>query len=312
MKEVFLLTLQQFGVLFVFIIIGYLLNRFKIIGDAKPLSSVLMWVFIPAVVFDVFYTSFTLQNIKTALPYFLAGLALLFVTIGVSYPIIMRYKDRITRNTFWYSLVVTNMSYVGFTLVKNVFPELYLFFMIFIIGFQVYIFTVGVLMLGPEGKKFSLKGLISPIMIALVLGMIFGPVCDAAEFKLPEFIEKIISSASACMSPVAMVITGFTLAKLPIKKVFSRWDVYVFTLLRLIVFPAVFGGLAYLCHLWFGLPIGVVKIIIIYSALPMGINTVVFAEANGGDGSVGAQCAFISHLSCLATLPFIFGLVAEL
>ena len=58
--------------------------------------------------------------------------------------------------------------------------------------------------------------------------------------------------------------------------------------------------------------IGVVKIIIIYTALPMGINSVVFAEANGSDGTVGAQCAFISHAACLITLPFIFALVAAL
>ncbi|MBQ9482476.1 MAG: AEC family transporter [Clostridia bacterium] len=312
MVTVLLLTLQQFAVLFFFLAIGYLLNRSRVIDDVKPLSAALMWVFIPAVVFNVFYKNFTLSNFSVAMPYAIAGLALMLVSAAVSYPIVRRYKDRITRNTYLYSLIITNMSYVGFPLVSNVFPEMYIFFMVFITAFQVYIFTVGVAMLKPEKEKVSLKGLLSPIMIALVVGMACGLIFDAASVRLPSTVENIIDSAAACMSPIAMLITGFTLAKLPLKKVFTNVGVYVFTALRLIVFPAVFGGIFYLLYLLFGLPIGIVKVAIVYLALPMGINTVVFAEANGADGTVGAQCAFISHAACVLTLPLVFALVSIL
>ncbi|MBP5307714.1 MAG: AEC family transporter [Clostridia bacterium] len=312
MVNVLLLTLQQFAVLLFFLAVGYILNRTRVIENVKPLSAALMWVFIPAVVFNVFYRNFTVSNFTVAMPYALAGLILMAVLLAVSYPIVRRFKDRITRNTYWYSLVITNMSYVGFPLVSNVFPELYIFFMVFITAFQVYIFTVGVAMLKPEREKVSLKGLFSPIMIALAVGMACGLIFDAASIKLPSTVENIIDSAAACMSPVAMLITGFTLAKLPLGKVFTNAGVYVFTALRLIVFPVVFGGIFYLLHLWFGLPIGIVKVAVIYLALPMGINTVVFAEANGADGTVGAQCAFISHAACVLTLPLIFALASIL
>lgn len=312
METVLLLTLEQFAVLFFFIIIGYLLKVFNVISDVKSLSTVLMWVFIPAVVFNVFYKNFTLTNFSVALPYALAGLVLFIILFAVSYPIVKRFKDRITRNTYWYSLVVTNMSYVGFTLVGNIFPEYELYFMMFIIAFQTYIFTLGVAMLKPQAEKVSIKGLLSPIMIALVIGMACGLLFDGLSIKMPSPIEKIVSSAAGCMSPVAMLITGFTLAKLPLSKVFTNFSVYLFTFFRLILFPAVFGSIAYLLHLWLGLDIGIVKVIIIYLALPMGVNTVVFAEASGADGTIGAQCAFISHAFCIATLPLIFALVSIL
>ncbi len=312
MGKVFLLTLSQCGVMFTFIIIGYLLNRFKIIKDSKPLSASLMWVFLPAVVFNVFYQNFTVSNISTALPYLIAGIVLLGVSLAIFHPVVKKYKDKITRNTYWYSMAITNMAYLGFPLISAVFPNLYLFFVVFTIGFHFYIFTIGTIMFAPEGEKLSWKGLLSPVMIALMLGVVCGPIFDWIDIKLPEVLESVINSAAGCMSPIAMLVTGFTLAKLPLKKVFYRLDVYVFTLLRLIAMPAVFGGIAYLCHLWFGLPIGVVQVLIIYSALPFGLNTVVFVESNGGDGTIGAQCAFISHILCLATLPFVFGLVALL
>lgn len=312
MGKVFLLTLSQCGVMFTFIVIGYLLNRFKIIKDSKPLSASLMWVFLPAVVFNVFYQNFNLTNLSTALPYLIAGIVLLVISLLIFHPIVKKYKDKITRNTYWYSMAITNMAYLGFPLISEVFPNLYLFFVVFTIGFHFYIFTVGTVMFAPDGEKLSLKGLLSPVMIALILGVLCGPLFDLADIRLPKVIENIINSAAGCMSPIAMLVTGFTLAKIPLQKVFNRFDVYVFTLLRLLAMPAIFGGIAYLCYLWFGLPIGVVQIIIIYSALPFGLNTVVFVESNGGDGTLGAQCAFISHILCLATLPFVFGLVSLL
>lgn len=312
MKEVMLLTLQQFGVLFFFIVVGYLLKVFKLVTDVKSLSTVLMWVFIPALVFNVFYKNFTLTNFSAAMPYALAGCVLLFLMLGISYPLVKKYKDRITRNTYWYSLVITNMSYVGFPLIKNVFPEMEMFFMVFIMGFQIYIFTVGAAMFKPERQKFSLKGLLSPILIATFAGMACGLLFDKFSVKMPVIIDNVLTSAANCMSPAAMLITGFTLAKLPVKKVFSSGNVYFFTALRLIVFPLAIGGLAYLLQIAAGLPIGIVKIITIYLALPFGINSVVFAEANGADGKIGAQCAFISHLGCILTLPLIFALISAL
>ncbi len=312
MDKVFILTLEQFCVLLMFIVIGYLLNKFKIIADSRPLSSALMWVFLPAVVFDVFYENFTISNLSTALPYLIAGVVLLGVSLAVALPLVKRYKDRITRNTYLYSMAITNMAYLGFPLVSAVFPELYLFFVVFTIGYHFFVFTVGAMMFAPEDKKFSWKGLLSPIMIALVLGAICGPLLDGIGVQLPDVAENIVGSAAGCMSPVAMLVTGFTLAKLPIAKVFNRLDVYFFTALRLLVLPAVFGAISYLCYLWLGLPIDVVRIVIVFSALPMGLNPVVFAEANGGDGTLGAQCAFISHVLCLVTLPLIFGLTALL
>lgn len=310
--QILLLTLEQFAILFFFIVIGYLLKRFKIINDVKSLSTVLMWVFLPAVVFNVFYKNFTVTNFSVAMPYLLAGIILFGILFAVSYPIVKRYKDRITRNTYWYSLVVTNMTYVGFTLIKNVFPELELYFMVFIIAFQVYIFTLGVAMLKPKAEKVSVKGLLSPIMIALLLGMVCGILFDVCAISMPKPIANIVDSAAGCMSPVAMLITGFTLAKIPLAKVFTSPAVYLFTFFRLILYPVVFGAIAYLLHLWLALDIGIVKIMVIYLALPMGINTVVFAEANGADGTIGAQCAFISHALCIITLPVIFAIVSML
>ncbi len=311
--QVLLLTLGQCGLLFTFIVIGYFLNKGKILSDVKALSTLLMWVFLPALVFDTFYKNFTWAKISQAVPYLIAGGVITVVGLLIfGRWLRKKYEDRITRSTYLYSLVISNLAYLGFPLISAVFPELYLYFVVFTIVPHLYIFTLGRTMFEPDGGKFSWKGLLSPIMIGLFLGLLCGPIFDVASIKLPSVVEKIITTAANCMSPIAMLITGFTLARLPLKKVFANKDTYLMTALRLLVIPAVCGGVAYLAHLWLGLPVGVVQIIVIYCALPMGLNPVVFSEANGGDGTVGAQGAFISHAFCLATLPFVFWLVSLL
>ena len=312
MDEVFIITLQQFGTLLLFIGIGYLLKYFGVLNETKTLSALLMWVFMPATVFNVFYKNFTPQNFLSALPYEIAGTAVLLITLVASYPLVKRYKDRIVRNTYWYSMVNTNNVYIGLPLVSAIFPKLVLYFMMFILPYQIFIYTVGVNMFKPEKEKISLKTLLTPTIIAVVLGMICGMVVGALNVQMPNVISGILDSSAACMSPIAMIVMGCTLARTPLKKIFSNWGPYLFTALRLVVIPAVIGGLTYLMYLWLVFSIDIVKITIIYLALPMGLNTVVFAEANGEDGTIGAQCVFISHVACLGTLPLVFALVSAL
>ena len=44
-------------------------------------------------------------------------------------------------------------------------------------------------------------------------------------------------------------------------------------------------------------------------ATPLGLNTVVFPEAFGGDPSTGASMAMISHTLCVLTIPLMFTLM---
>lgn len=310
MTEVFWLTLSEVGVLVIFIVIGYLLRVTGKVSDGKTLSALLLWVFLPAVVFKVFLENFTLTNFLSAAPYLLAGCIVFGCVLGMAYLLTVRYSERIKRNVLFYSFVVTNMSYVGFSLISAVFPEYQLYFMVFIMPFQIFVYTAGSSMLKPQKGSFSLKGLFSPVNVAMVLGMIFGIIFDLFKWEMPSLISGVIKTASACMSPAAMLLTGITLVKVPLKEVFASGEAYFLNFIRLILIPAVFGVIIYLLYIWLKFPVGIVKMAIIYLSLPFGMNSVVFAEAYGGDGSLGAKIGFISHLFCVITLPVIFAVVS--
>ena len=140
------------------------------------------------------------------------------------------------------------------------------------------------------------------MFICMIVGMIIG----LLELPLPSFVSTVIDSASACMSPVAMLITGMTVAKISLISVLKEKSVYYVSFMRLIVFPLVFIGVAYLLNLPSLMPQSFIICAVAALAMPLGLNSVVIPSAYGKDTTVAAGMALFSHLLSAATLPLIF------
>ena len=54
---------------------------------------------------------------------------------------------------------------------------------------------------------------------------------------------------------------------------------------------------------------GVIKVTLCATAMPLGLNTVVFPAAFGGDTTPGASMALVSHLMSVITIPIMFALI---
>ena len=79
-------TLNQIALLLLFIIIGYILSKFKIIPDNTQLvlSKLENILFVPALVLDTFINNFTNEKIVTAWKLLLSCLAVEVVVIVLS------------------------------------------------------------------------------------------------------------------------------------------------------------------------------------------------------------------------------------
>lgn len=298
---VFEITLQQMIVLFLFMAVGYIMMRKKMLPEnaAGVLSKLLVNAFVPAIVFKTFATNLTPGNVMEKLPLLLVSAVNIALTcvIGI---VLSRFftKDRMTRNIYIYSLTVPNMGYMGYPLVGAVLGEMTLLdFMVVAIPSNLFIYTIGITMLNPN-KEFSLKKLLNPPMIGMAVGIVFG-LCS---IPVPEVLLTAVTSASDCMAPCAMLLTGFVLAKQPVKEMFVQGRSYLISIIKLIVFPlAGFFAMRLL-----GLPEQAVILCTIALALPFGLNSVVFPEAFGGDSTPGARLCFIGNLMALVTIPLVF------
>jgi len=293
----------QLIVLYIFFFVGWLLGKTKKgLGDnAGVISTLLVNVFLPCKLFKSFSTNVTLSFLKERYFFPLAALVLLAVLVGLGFLISrLLTKNEYERRVYTYSIPISNYAYLGYALIEAVFGESVLAeFMLFVIPFVIFTYTVGYLLL-VGGKENPLKKLLNPIVIAIVLGVIAG----LTEIPMPDLITTAVSSASACVGPLSMLITGITLSGFAFKELLTDVRAYIFSALRLIVLPA----MAYLVCRLFKLD-SIMPMVLIVTCMPCGLNPIVFPKLIGEDCKPGARLALITHVLSLITLPIWLSLI---
>ena len=144
-----------------------------------------------------------------------------------------------------------------------------------------------------------------------MIGTFLGIAIGLLPIELPAVAYEFLSPASDCMAAIAMLLAGLVLSQLSARNIFTSKKAYYIGLLRLVIYPIAFGGIAYLLYTA-GLSKEIFICTVCLTALPAGMNVVVFPEAIGISGKEGAQACFISYLMVIATLPLTFLALAAL
>lgn len=305
MIETFSVTANQVLTMFVFMLLGFFMKKKSIGGDGvgSALSAVVVNISLPALSFYTFSQNFNISAITSYKPFLIAGIITMIVSFFISKGLARMFsKDRLQQDIYRYSFIIPNIGYMGYPIVSAVFgEEALLSMMIYTIPFNIMIFSYGIYILNPN-REWSIKKMLNPNIIAIFIGIVFG----LAGIKLPTLVENIVVSAKVCMSPLAMVLTGFVLASVPLKPVFLDMKSYIAAFLRAVIIPMA----ALLILLLFDIR-GMLMIIIVATlSMPFGLNSVVFPEAFGGDSTTGAKTCFISNIMSIITIPVVFSIVS--
>ncbi|MBQ5911242.1 MAG: AEC family transporter [Clostridia bacterium] len=309
---VFLSTLNQMGFLILLIAAGYILVKLNFVEEsgAKILSKLENYLFIPALVLSTFITNFTVESFSTAWKYLLCGTVVVLISaVFAVYVSKLCTKDDYIRKIYTYGLSFANFGFMGNAVVAALFPDVFMNYLIYVLPFWTLIYVWGVpYLLMPSGDKKNvlsgLKKLINPMFIAMLIGMVIG----IFAIPLPSFIGSAVSSLGSCMSPVAMLLTGMTIAKINLKATFKNLSIYAVSAIRLVLMPLV----AIVALMLLKLPYELSLCTVCALAMPLGLNTVVVPSAYGKDTSVAAGMALISHLLSLITIPVVFMLFQAL
>jgi len=307
MTGIITITIEQMTVLFFFIILGYLLQKTKVVPDnaASVLSKLEMYIILPAFCFSTFAERFT-RDVVTDKIKTLLWSALILAISGVAGYFIARLftKDKSTVAVYTYAFTIPNTGYMGYPLIGGVFGAAMLFdYMVFAIPYQIYIYTIAIYMLNPR-HELKLKNILNPSLLSMLLGAVWG-ICD---LPIPRVAGSILDSISGCLAPLAMLLTGFVLSRRPIINLIKNPKMYLAAILRLVIFPAVFTGILWL----FGADNQTLMLCALLMALPMGLNNIVFPEAFGGDSYTGAQSCFVCNVLAFFTVPVMYALIEKL
>ena len=320
--DLLLPTVNRMIFLFAFILLGFVLTKSGYLptSAASILSKLENMIFIPALVMGTFITNFTVASFSTAWKILLFSLILELVLIPVCILICrLCAKDRYTQNIYTYGLCFSNFGFMGNAVVQSIFPKLFPQYILFTLPLWslIYVWGVPSLLMGGEEEKPTLKkrlkSFVNPMFICMIVGMIIG-ITGIGTMELPgealngirSTVLEIINVAGSCMSPVAMLLTGITLAGINLKGTLKRVSIYVVSGIRLLIFPLIAVGVCFLLPLS-GETAEVIAVCTVCSlAMPLGLNTIVIPSAYGKDTSVAAGMALVSHLLSVLTIPVIF------
>lgn len=288
----------------------YIAKKYSLVPDntATVLSKLENYFFVPALIIKNFMEYCTIESITQQYTLILYCCVALFLALVIAIPLskVFENKDYYQRNIYKYALAYGNFSFMGNAIVPIILGEAELYhYMLYILPLNVAVYTWGLIILIPKGeeKQNVLKNLVNPIFMSIIIGAALG-LLNAKEY-IPSFLSTTISSCAACMGPLAMILTGFVVGGYNASDLLNRGRIYIASFLRLIVLPALFVTI-----LWaLGASKNALVLTLFAFGTPLGLNTVVFPAAYGGDTKTGASMALISNTFCIITIPLMYALL---
>ena len=308
---VFLSTLNQIAVLFTFIVAGYVLAKLGVLpeGAAKVLAKLENTIFIPALVMGTFIENFTVERLSSAWKLVVVSTVIALVMVPISILVSRATtRDKYIQNIYTYGLAFSNFGFMGNAVVAALFPDIFLEYLLFTLPLwvELYVWGIPVLLMGDAEKKRTIKDRIKPFINPMFISLLIGMVIGLLKIPMPSFFLSVLDSSSACMSPVAMLLTGITVSTISFKATFTDVKTYIVSLVRLLAIPLAFIAVTKI------FPVFEDKILLTCAlcslSMPLGLNTIVIPSAYGKDTTVGAGMAVISHILALGTIPLVFAL----
>ena len=320
MLNTFTATLNPMLTLFICIAVGFIVKKAKLLPEdsGTVMAKLENWIFCPALSFSTMARFCTKDSLGTHATNILLSACGVSIAIGMAIPLACLFikKKCPERGVYMYALAFANSGYIGDPVVLALFGEEVLsYYKLFCLPISLMIYTFGISVLVPSGngKGSAIKKILNPPTVAMFIGIAVG--LSGLGAYIPTPVNSALDSLKACMGPVAMLLAGFTIASYSFVGMLKKWKVYLATGLRLFILPAIIiaslFGIKELANLIFDMNIGnnVLFLCFFATAAPLGLNTVVFPKAYGGDPETGASMAMISHTLCVLSIPLMYALM---
>ena len=296
-----IIIMEQMGLLFAFMCLGFFFGKKRIVDTqhSKIISVLCVNLLMPCTVFKAFYNNFNSSYLSKYYPFVLVSTCFMFIFLVAGFFAARRLTDNgYERKVYRYSFIVPNYAYMGYALAEGIYGgEGLLNIVIFAMPIMLYIYTYGYCALTKRG--FSLKKLINPVIIAMLIGAIVG----FTQLRLPNSMMEFVNKTSGCMAPLSMLLAGITISEYRLKNLLSDKNAYIMAIIRLIVIP--------LCVLLILKPLcstELTRTAVLLFSMPYGLNPIIFAKLIDENYFLPAKLAFISSVLSIITVPLFLSL----
>ncbi|MBR4626233.1 MAG: AEC family transporter [Ruminococcus sp.] len=234
--------LRQTIIMLMLIMVGVFCSKAKLISNDtnKQLSGFVLQVVNPAMIFMSYQTDYRSELVEGLILSFAFSVGAFVVMIAVSY-LLIRRKDGRDTEIERFSAIYSNCGFMGIPLVSSLFGMEGVFYLTaFITVFNIFVWTHGIIMLsGEKDMKKVVKVFYSPTMIAIALGLI----TFFLRLRLPSVPARAVNYIAELNTPLAMIVSGVTIAGTSLVRLLKKPSVYYVCFLRLLLIPAVISAL---------------------------------------------------------------------
>lgn len=237
------IILKQTFIMLLLMLVGILCYKTKTISSSsnKELSKFVLQVVNPVMIFMSYHnTEIRDDLVKNLLITFGLSVAVFAVMIAAVY-ILIRKKEGRETEIERFSSIYSNCAFMGMPLANAMFGAEGVFYLTaFITVFNLFVWTHGIILLtGERDFKQVIKVFYSPTIIAIVLGLIVF----FTRIKLPELPVQVLNYVSGLNTPLAMIVSGISMAETDILKMLKKISVYRTCLVKLVILPVILSVL---------------------------------------------------------------------
>lgn len=312
MKDVILVELTvtvllQVLIMMLLIAVGMITFHTGLVNQdgKRQLADLLLYIITPAVILNAYQCKFQLSLAKGLLWSFALALLTHFVGFVVA-ALFFHKKDSDGRYRLHrFCSVYSNCGFMAIPLVQSLLGEEGVFYAsAYITVFNLLSWTHGIVLLNGKPTSGGLKRvLFSPVVISVFLGLaIFF-----MQIRLPSVLTAPIGYLANVNTPLAMIVTGVSIAQTRVASAFTDKKIWAVTAVRNLVIPI----LVLLVLRLLPLDRTVLLTTLIESACPAAAVSVIFSTKFGLDTSEASKIVAVTTIASVLTIPavvFLFGI----
>lgn len=305
-----LVIAYQTVIMFILLAVGYFLYRGKLLGDeaTQQLSNIAISIINPIVIFNAYQREFAPEMLRGLIYALILGFIAqgILVLAGV---IIVR-KTHCDFEVERFAVGYSNCAFMGIPLVEATFGAEGVFYLTaFITAFNVFMWTHGVILM--SGRNLSGRGLLKIALSPAILAIVLGLVCFFTGFRLPDIVQTPLNYLGSMNTPLAMLVSGATIAKSGLLEAFKSRRVYLIQAFKLVIVPMLLAVLLVPTEI-IGVSSAIVRTILIAAAAPTASATIMFAYKYNRNTEAASYHFALSTIFGILTMPLIMAITSAL
>ena len=301
-----MVAIEQMTVLFIIMLVGYITFKKDILNENinKKISGIVLYVANPALILSsVMGDNSKIKGESLAIMVVVSILAYA-ILIGISFIVPKLFMvNKKSIKTYSIMLVFSNISFMGMPIVRSLVGDGGLLYAaIYVIPFNVLIYTYGVAMLtsnynNNSDKRGIGKSIINIGTIASVLAILIF----VANINTPYVIKESCDMLGNLTAPLSMMVIGASFATIDIKGLFTDIKLVLFFLFKQFIIPIV--GITILRL--FVKDEMIIDVMFVMLATPVASMVAMLTQEYDGDYLLATRGVALSTIISVISIPII-------